>query len=95
MEEDRRVTQRISYNSPVRYNQKGAKIYSDTVGKDISNNGICFISNEFIPKKTHLIFEVQPPWKETPVQTLAEVVWVSNQSYSERYEIGAKFLAPL
>lgn len=96
MDKDRRVAQRILYNSPVRYNEKGTRKYNNTIGKDISNSGIGFISNEFIPKKAHLVFELRAPWQETIVHTLAEVVWISNQPHSERYDVGARFLhAPI
>ncbi|MCX5693027.1 MAG: PilZ domain-containing protein [Candidatus Omnitrophica bacterium] len=92
MEADKRIVPRILFNLPVRYRQKGTAGYSDTVGKDISNSGIGFISNEFIPKNSHLVFELHSPWQIEPIQALAEVVWVSNQPCSERFEVGAKFL---
>ncbi|OIO34143.1 MAG: hypothetical protein AUJ70_01670 [Candidatus Omnitrophica bacterium CG1_02_40_15] len=95
MEEEKRFTSRILFNSSIRYYQKGAKIYSDTVGKDISNSGIGFISNEFIPRHSQLVFEIRPPWQPEPIQTLAEVAWISNQPHSERFNVGAKFLNPL
>jgi hypothetical protein len=95
MEEDKRIASRISFTSPVRYYQKGASGYSDTVGKDISNSGIGFISNEFVPKNSHLVFELRSPWQIEPIQALAEVVWISNKPYSERFEVGARFLSPL
>jgi hypothetical protein len=95
MEEDRRIAQRISFDSAVRYRKKGTEIYSDTVGKNISNSGIGFISNEFISKHSNLIFEIRLPWRSETMQILTEVVWVSSQPYSERFEIGAKFLNPL
>ncbi len=95
MEEEKRQTSRISFDSSVRYHQKGAKIYHNTVGKDISNSGIGFISNEFIPKHSELVFEIHPQWRPEPIQTLAEVVWISNHPYSERFNVGAKFLGPV
>jgi len=95
MEADKRIASRILFNSPIRYQQKGSGKYSDTVGKDISNSGIGLISNEFIPKNSHLVFELRSPWQLEPIQRLAEVVWVSNQPYSERFEVGAKFLATI
>jgi PilZ domain len=95
MEKENRVASRVLFNSSVRYHQKGAQIYSDTVGKDISNSGIGFISNEFIPRHSKLVFEIRPPWQPEPIQTSAEVVWISNQPHSERFTIGAKFLKPM
>ena len=95
MEEEKRIAPRILFDSPVRYHEKGTQRYSNAVGKDISNNGIGFISNEFIPKHSKLVFEIHPPWLPEPIQALAEVAWISNQPYSERFNVGARFLAPL
>jgi len=95
MEQDKRNSERILFDSSIRYFKKGATEYSDTLGKDISYSGIGFISNEFIPKKSHLMFEMHSPWRTEPIQTLAEVVWISKQPCSERFEIGARFLTSL
>ncbi len=95
MEEEKRIASRILFNSPIRYHERGAQRYSDTVCKDLSNSGIGFISNEFIPKHSKFIFEIRSPWRTEPIQTLAEIVWVSSQPYSEKFNIGAKFSSPL
>ena len=95
MEEERRVSNRISFDSAIQYHQKGSQKRYGTVAKDISDSGIGFISNEFLPKNSHIVFELCPPWHQEPIQTLAEVAWVSDQPYSERFYIGAKFLEPL
>ena len=92
MEDERRIAPRVSFDSAVRYRQKGFQSNSDTVGKDISTSGLGFISNEFIPKNSKLVFEFRPPLHVEPIQTVAEVVWISNQPYSERFKVGAKFL---
>ncbi|MCX5687152.1 MAG: PilZ domain-containing protein [Candidatus Omnitrophica bacterium] len=94
MEEEKRIAPRVLFNSSVRYHEKGVQKYSDTIGKDISSSGIGFISNEFIPSHSKILFELRLPWHQEPVQALAEVVWVSSQPYSERFNVGAKFLDP-
>ena len=95
MEEEKRIVSRILFNSAVRYSYKCAAAYSDTVGKNISNSGIGFISNEFIPKNSSLALELHPPWQAESINTLAEVVWITSQPFSERFEVGARFLTPL
>jgi hypothetical protein len=95
MEEDKRIAPRILFNSPIRYSQKGVSGYNDTVGKDLSNSGLGFISNEFVPKNSRLVVELHSPWQMEPIQALAEVVWISNQPYSESFKVGARFLDPL
>lgn len=92
MGNEKRIASRILFNSSVRYQEKGGQGYRDTIGKDISNSGIGFIANEFIPKNSKLVFEIRSPWQQEPIQTLAEVVWISNQPYSERFNVGARFL---
>lgn len=95
MEEEKRCLKRISFTSPVRYYQKGSEKYSNTVCKDLSASGIGFISNEFIPKGTQLLFELNPPWNNEPIQVLGEVKWIASQSYSERFNVGAVLLSSL
>jgi hypothetical protein len=92
MEEERRRSKRIEFISPVRYHLKGSQVYSDTIGKDISDSGLGFISNEFIPKSTELVFELNSPINHERSQALAQVVWISNQRYSDRFYVGARFL---
>lgn len=92
MEEDKRVAPRILFSSAIRYRYKGAAEHSDTVGKNISNSGIGFISNEFIPKNSCLVLELHSPWQAEPINALAKVVWISSLPCSERFEVGAKFL---
>jgi len=94
MEEEKRIAPRVSFNSAVRYSYKGAAAHSDTVGKSISNSGIGFISNEFIPKNSYLALELHLPWQAESINTLAEVVWITSQPFSERFEVGARFLTP-
>ena len=95
MKEEKRIATRIVFSSPIRYHEKGTQRYNNTVGRDISTSGIGFISNEFIPKNSKLVFEFYPPWHTEPIQALAEIIWISSQPYSERFKVGAKFLSPL
>lgn len=95
MEKENRIVPRILFTSPIRYHKKGVQEYNNTIAKDISKSGIGFVSNEFFPKYSHLVFEIRLPWQSEPIQTLAEIVWVSNQPHIERFNVGAKFLAPL
>jgi len=95
MEMEKRVASRILFDSPVRYYEKGAQRYSDTVAKDLSNSGIGFVSYEFLPKNSKIMCELRPPWHTEPIQALAEVIWISSQPYSEKFNIGARFLSPL
>ena len=94
MLQERRDSERLSLSSPIRYRQKGSQRFGNTLGRDISNSGIGFISNEFFPISTQLIFEVQHPKTQGFVKAVGEIVWISNEPYSERFSIGARFIGP-
>lgn len=94
MERDRRANKRVEFTSGIRYQQKSSHNFTNTIARDISNGGIGFISNEFMPKSSQLILEFNPPGYNDSKQVPGEVMWVSSQPYSERFYIGAKFLEP-
>ena len=94
MFQERRNSERLLLSSPIRYRQKGSQRFGNTVGRDISNSGIGFISNEFFPISTQLVFDFQHPKTQGFVKVLGEVVWISNQPYSERFSVGARFIGP-
>ena len=95
MEENKRVLERIHLATPIRYQKKGSQGFGNFMGRDISANGIGFVSNEFFPVSTQLIFEFQQPKANNYIKAVGEVVWISSQSYSERFSAGAKFIEPL
>jgi len=95
MLQDRRAAQRLSLSSPMRYQRKGSQLFGNSIGQDISESGIGFISHEFLPVSTHLIFEVRHPETREFVKAPGEVVWISNLPHSERFSVGAKFIEPV
>ncbi|MBA3052921.1 MAG: PilZ domain-containing protein [Candidatus Omnitrophica bacterium] len=95
MSGERRIAKRSAFPTPVRYQQKGGQAFSSTLGRDISETGIGFVSNEFFPISTQLIFETQHPESRDFIKAAGEVVWVSKYPHSERFSVGARFLGPL
>jgi len=94
MKSERRISKRFDFDSPVRYQEKGSQKITNTTAKDLSNSGIGFISDEFIPKSSQLVFEIHPPGYQEYMKVLGEVMWVSNQPFSERFYVGARFINP-
>ena len=91
---EKRSSERLTLSSPIRYRRKGSQLFGNTIARDISNRGIGFVSNEFFPISTQLIFEIQHPKTHEFIKAVGEVAWVSNQAYSERFSIGARFIGP-
>ena len=94
MVQERRDFERLALSSAIRYQEKGSQRFANSVGRDISNGGIGFISDEFFPISTNLVFEVRHPKTQEMIKAVGEVVWISNARHSENYNVGARFLGP-
>ena len=94
MEQERRVFERTLLSIPIRYQQKGSQRFGNSIGRDISPSGIGFVSEEFFPKSTQLIFELQHPESQEFIKAVGEIVWISGKPYTEKYNIGARFIGP-
>lgn len=94
MAQDRRGCRRLALFSPVRYQIKGSQRFGNSIGRDLSSGGIGFVSDEFFPVSTQLVFELQHPKTHEFIKAVGEIVWISSQPYTERYSIGARFIGP-
>jgi hypothetical protein len=63
------------------------------LAQDISQNGFRFYSKEFLPRRTGLMVEINPPG-HAPIRSLARAVWVRERQFDEGYEIGGIFVEP-
>ncbi|MFH1782464.1 MAG: PilZ domain-containing protein [Candidatus Omnitrophota bacterium] len=91
MEEEKRAFKRTPLTKSIRYQKKGAQVFSNTLGRDISEGGIGFISHEFLPISTELFFEYPYPNTQEIVNSFGEIMWISLQPHSERFYVGARF----
>ena len=94
MANERRNDKRVLLPGAMRYQHKGSQRFGNSLGRNISKSGISFIADEFFPISTQLVFELQHPKNHEFIKAVGEVVWITNQVYSERYSIGARFLGP-
>lgn len=94
MGSDRRIAKRITCQSAIRYQLPDVKDFTNTIARNISDTGIGFISNEFIPKSSHLILELNEPRYNKYMRASGEIVWISSQPHSERFYVGARFMEP-
>lgn len=91
---ERRLSKRLPLPVPVRYQQKGSQVFANTLGRDISETGIGFISNEFFSLSTQLVFETQHPDSHDFIKAVGEVVWVLKHPHTDRFSVGARFFGP-
>lgn len=94
MSQDKREYRRIALSTSIRYQHKGSQRFGNSMGRDLSSGGLGFTSNEFFPVTTQLVFEVKHPEQAEYIKAVGEVMWISNQPYSDNYSVGARFLGP-
>ena len=62
------------------------------VTRDVSEGGVRFTSNEFLPLASRLVVEIFLPAQPRPVKAIAKVAWIRKVPSGEQYEIGNQFL---
>jgi hypothetical protein len=62
-----------------------------TVFQDLSEGGIRFRSNHFLPKRSRLYFHFQIP-KLPNMEALTELAWVRELPHLNCFEAGARFV---
>ncbi|NQT46737.1 MAG: PilZ domain-containing protein [Candidatus Omnitrophica bacterium] len=92
--EDKRRFPRIEFRMPVQYhnlkNPREGSIGSLT--KNISEGGVKFVANEFLPLASRLVMEISLPTVPRPIKAIAKVAWVRKTAVAEQYEVGNQFL---
>jgi c-di-GMP-binding flagellar brake protein YcgR len=89
---ERRKFVRIPDNSLITYKVLSDTILGDDITKDISQSGLRFFTNEFIPKNSILKLRVTLKKISFSFESLVKVVWIIDDSHKKRYEIGAEFV---
>ena len=64
----------------------------DGATKDISQGGIRFLTQEFIPKDSHLKIRLTLNKTLFSFEALVKFVWIRQLRYSEIYEVGVEFI---
>ncbi len=92
--EERRKWVRVDATVPLQYKKlKGQS--EGTIGaitKDVSEGGVQFISNEFLPLASRLVVEVFLPAQPKPIKAISKVAWIQKASSGDQYVIGNQFL---
>lgn len=91
MPQERRQSERTVSRFPLRYQFKGQPNFYDTVTRDISEGGLRFITNQFIPALSELFLELSLRPSLEPVRARAKVAWVQKTPHCDQYHIGACF----
>lgn len=85
--EEKRAKTRFRASLPVQYRYL-TKV-NNALTHDLSESGLSFTTNDFIPVDTQLFIAILP--KEEPWRAGSRVVWVQKVPFGDRYNIGLKF----
>ncbi len=94
--EERRKFPRIRIRLPLQYKNLDQlpNSYIPSISKDISQNGVCFISHEFIPISTRIVMVVSLDYpKYSQIKAISKLAWIQKNSSAENYCVGLEFLA--
>ena len=91
---EKRRFERIESQMPIQY-KKLKQPAEGTVGAisvNISEGGVRFLANEFLPLASRLVIEVFVPAQPRAVKAISKVAWIRKMPEGEQYEIGNQFL---
>ena len=66
-------------------------IFDNSQTVDISDSGIGFFSQRFIPVDTNMVLEIALAPKAEPLLTVGRVKWIQKVGYLDRYRVGMEF----
>jgi c-di-GMP-binding flagellar brake protein YcgR len=95
-EKDRRKFIRLKVYHLAKYKVLSAKephaAYAIAGIRDIGAGGICLMTKEPIPVASVIELQIKFPKLETPIFTVAKVVWIKQLKKHKLYETGAQFM---
>lgn len=91
---DRRRYVRVESAVPLQY-KKLKQLSEGTIGaitQNVSEGGVRFIANEFLPLASRLVVEVFLPAQPRPIKAISKVAWIRKAPANDQYIIGNQFL---
>jgi c-di-GMP-binding flagellar brake protein YcgR len=90
---ERRRYRRLPYSLPLQYRNidEGSGHFSGGLTKNISEGGIRFVSQRFLPIATNLDLTINTPTSPRPLRATSRVVWIHKAPTGEYYEVGLQF----
>jgi len=89
---EKRRFARIPDNSKISYQVMTTAKVGDYVTKDIGQGGVRFFLHEFVPKGSLMKIKISFEKTHFSLESLVKVVWVRDDTISQRYEAGVEFV---
>lgn len=93
-EQERRKYPRVYASLPMQFRPIGEldKLPHETITRDLSEGGVRFRADRFVPVGTRLVVNVLLEGHREPVRSLVKIIWTRKQQYSDNYEVGCQFV---
>jgi len=93
--DEKRKTERKSVALPLRYREFSGSTYVSrgTLSKNLSEGGIKFDAEGFLPLASHLFVEMNLPAMSKTIKAISKIAWIKKLPAGEKYEVGSHFLA--
>ena len=92
MSDNRRQFPRFEFDKPVQYHPKQGVDSKGALAHDISMGGIKITVHEFMPLGSVLELGIYVAELGRNVAVKGKVVWIRENIYSERFDIGLEFI---
>lgn len=89
--EERRQFKRVSFRAPIQYQQVESPLGIGSVAFDLSEGGIRFYAEDFIPLNAQVLCELRLN-PEQSVGLTGIVAWIQKVPHSESYHVGLQFM---
>jgi len=87
---DNRIFNRVDFKEPVEYYYRPGDNPSGCLGFDISEGGIRFKTDHFIPLNTDVTLQFMLRSKQM-VEMTGRIAWIQKVPHCESYEVGLEF----
>ena len=91
---ERRRLPRLKCSAPIQFRSvlKPQDPFAGSLSRDLSASGIRMTAPSFLPVEARLVLLLSLPHLLKPIRTIARVVWVQEQPFTETYDCGMQFL---
>jgi len=88
--ENKRHSPRVRLKTPLHYQLRGRQEFENVVSDDISEGGLSFVGNRFIPSSTLLMLEINV--LSRILRPIGRIAWSSPIPHSDRNRLGVEFV---
>jgi Tfp pilus assembly protein PilZ len=93
MLENRKFKRKV-YSLPLKHRDlsKNETVTTTSVAANISEGGVSFTSDEFVPLAQRLVLEISLPTTPDAIKAISRVIWIKKIASTDQYVIGSQFL---